>query len=305
MKLKLTKEQRIGLFTILVLTALYFTINYLRGEDLFGSTNIYYAVYESVDGISVSGPVYIKGLKVGTVEKIKYNSEMGNMLVTMKLKSEYDIPDSSVAQIYSTDLLGSKAIRIITSGSGNFLREKDTIKTSVDSGLFEMLGKELLPLKDQISELVVSIRSTFENINNVLDDKGKARISSALANLDKALSDLQRITSNIRDKEGTINNVMGNIEDLSNSLSQSSVNLDRGLKNFGEITDSLNKADLAGTVTALKMLLTDINNPEGSVGKLLKSDSLHQSIDSVLNQLEMLIKNINKNPKKYIKVSVF
>ncbi|MCK9305710.1 MAG: MlaD family protein [Bacteroidales bacterium] len=305
MKIKLTKEQRIGLFTILVLAALYFTINYLRGKDLFGSTNIYYAVYESVDGISVSGPVYIKGLKVGTIEKIKYQKKTDNMLITMKLKSEYNIPDSSVAEIFSTDLLGSKAIRIVTAGSGKYLEEKDTIRTSVDSDLFQMLGQELLPLKEQISELVESIKGTFDNINNVLDDEGKARISSALANLDRSLADLQRITSNIRDKEGTINRVMGNIDTLTGSLSKSSEHLDISLKNFQDITDSLNRADLAGTVSALRSILMDLNNPQGSIGKLIKSDSLHNSVDSVLNQLEDLIRNINENPKKYIKVSVF
>ncbi len=305
MKIKLTKEQRIGLFTILVLTALYFTINYLRGKDLFGSTNIYYGVYENVDGISVSSPVLIQGLKIGTIEQIKYLEKNKKMLVTMRLKSNYCISDSSVAQIYSTDIMGSKAIRIIPYDSGTFLKEKDTIMTSIDGDLLQTLSQELLPLKDQISSLVVSIKSTFDNINNVLDQNGKDKLTSALANLDRSLADLQHLTSAIKGKENVITSALDNIDTLTGSLSRSSASLDNGLKNFEQITDSLTKADLAGTVAALKSLLTDLKNPEGSIGKLMQSDSLHQSVNSVLKQLESLIGNINENPKKYIKVSVF
>jgi len=305
MKIKLTKEQRIGLFTILVLAALYFTINYLRGKDLFGSTNIYYGVYENVDGITVSSPVLIQGLKIGTIEQIKYLEKNKKMLVTMRLKSEYSISDSSVAQIYSTDIMGSKAIRIIPYDSGRFLGEKDTIKTSIDGDLLQTLSQELLPLKDQISSLVVSIKSTFDNINNVLDQNGKDKLTSALANLDRSLADLQHITSAIKGKEQVITSALDNIDTLTGSLSRSSASLDSGLKNFEQITDSLTKADLTGTVAALKSLLTDLKNPQGSIGKLMQSDSLHQSVNSVLKQIESLIGNINDNPKKYIKVSVF
>ncbi len=305
MKIKLTKEQRIGLFTILVLAALYFTINYLRGKDLFGSTNIYYGVYENVDGISVSSPVLIQGLKIGTIEQIKYQEKNKKMLVTMRLKSNYSISDRSVAQIYSTDIMGSKAIRIIPYDSGKFLEEKDTIMTSIDGDLLQTLSQELLPLKDQISSLVVSIKSTFDNINNVLDQNGKDKLTSALANLDRSLADLQHITSAIKGKEHVITSALDNIDTLTGSLSRSSASLDNGLKNFEQITDSLTKADLSGTVAALKSLLTDLKNPQGSIGKLMQSDSLHQSVNSVLKQLESLIGNINENPKKYIKVSVF
>ncbi len=305
MKIKFTKEQRIGLFTILVLTALYFTINYLRGKDLFGSTNIYYGVYENVDGISVSSPVLIQGLKIGTIEKIKYLEKNKKMLVTMRLKSEYSISDSSVAQIYSTDIMGSKAIRIIPYNSGKFLGEKDTIMTSIDGDLLQTISQELLPLKDQISSLVVSIKSTFDNINNVLDQNGKDKLTSALANLDRSLSELQHITSAIKGKEQVITSALDNIDTLTGSLSRSTVSLNSGLKNFEQITDSLTKADLAGTVASLKSLLDDLKNPQGSIGKLMQSDTLHQSVNSVLKQIESLIGNINENPKKYIKVSVF
>jgi len=305
MKNRLTKEQKIGLFTIVVLAALYVTINYLRGKDLFGTTNIYYAVYNNVDGLTVDAPVYIKGLKIGSIQSIKFLKKSENMLVAMKVDSKYDIPDSSVAEMYSSDILGAKSIRIVMKGSGRYLKEKDTIATSSEPALAEMLKAELLPLKDQAMQLIESMKNTFNNLNGVLDGDGKKRLSSSLENLDRTILNIRQITSNLNSRGPEISSLLKNIDSLSGSLNKSMAHLDKGLSNFEEITDTLKTADLAGTVKALKSLLTDINNPEGSIGKLIKSDSLHNSVDSLLKQLDSLINNINENPKKYIKISVF
>jgi len=48
-----------------------------------------------------------------------------------------------------------------------------------------------------------------------------------------------------------------------------------------------------------------MQNPNGTIGKLLTTDSLHNSINSLVTDLDNLIESINKNPKKYIKISVF
>jgi phospholipid/cholesterol/gamma-HCH transport system substrate-binding protein len=305
MKNRLTKEQKIGLFTIVVLAALYVTINYLRGKDLFGTTNIYYAVYNNVDGLTVDAPVYIKGLKIGSIQSIKFLKKSENMLVAMKVDSKYDIPDSSVAEMYSSDILGAKSIRIVMKGSGRYLKEKDTIATSSEPALAEMLKAELLPLKDQAMQLIESMKNTFNNLNGVLDGDGKKRLSSSLENLDRTILNIRQITANLNSRGPEISSLLKNIDSLSGSLNKSMAHLDKGLSNFEEITDTLKTADLAGTVKALKSLLTEINNPEGSIGKLIKSDSLHNSVDSLLKQLDSLINNINENPKKYIKISVF
>ncbi|NCC45720.1 MAG: MCE family protein, partial [Bacteroidia bacterium] len=80
---KLSKEQKIGLFSILTLVSLYIVVNYLKGKDLFSNRNTYYAIYHNVEGLTPTGPVYIRGLKVGTVETIEYNATNDNFTVTM------------------------------------------------------------------------------------------------------------------------------------------------------------------------------------------------------------------------------
>jgi len=67
----------------------------------------------------------------------------------------------------------------------------------------------------------------------------------------------------------------------------------------------VNDADIAGTVEALKRLVDNINNPDGSVGRLLTEDDVYNSVDSLLTDIDDLISKIKENPKKYLKISVF
>ena len=52
-------------------------------------------------------------------------------------------------------------------------------------------------------------------------------------------------------------------------------------------------------------LLDNVNDPDGSIGKLLKDDSVYNSVDSLLLDLNVLVNKIQENPKKYLKISVF
>ncbi|MEA5005322.1 MAG: MlaD family protein [Rikenellaceae bacterium] len=305
MIINLNREQKIGLFAILIAASLYITINYLKGKDIFGTTNIYYTVYDSVDGLNTTGPVYIKGFKVGTVQKIEYQEKSDNFLVTMKVDSKYNIPDSSIAQLYSSDLLGGKSIRIQIAKGVKIIGERDTLRSEIEPGLIENISAQILPLKDQASELITNLNKTFVNVNDVLDPEAKRHLSQSLLNLDKTLQNIRNIASNL-DKNGPeISSLISNLDNLSSSLNKSVVVLDKGLGNITEITDSLKRADLSGTIKSLKDLLLEINNPQGSIGKLIKTDSLHNSIDLLVRDIDVLIKNIQDDPKKYIKISVF
>ncbi|PKO96474.1 MAG: hypothetical protein CVU12_05170 [Bacteroidetes bacterium HGW-Bacteroidetes-7] len=305
MKLKLTREQKIGLFAIITLASIYVVVNYLKGKDLFSSTNTYYTVYNNVEGLNSTGPVYIRGLKVGTVESVDYLQEKDEFIVKLKVKSGYNIPDNSVAEIYSVDLLGTKALRVNIGDSKTYLKDKGSMQSITEEGLVDMLKSQFLPLKDQISDLVATLNSTIENVNGIFDADAKKNIATSLENLSKTLAGTKAIVQNLEKSGPEITQLISNINSLSGELTQSTQKLNYGLDNIGEITDSLKTADLAGTVKSLKELLEQMNNPQGTVGKLLSTDSVHNSIEQLIRDLDILIKNITENPKKYIKISVF
>ena len=77
------------------------------------------------------------------------------------------------------------------------------------------------------------------------------------------------------------------------------------MANVNEITSQLSKAQLDKTVESLRNLSEKLQDPNGSIGKLLATDSLHNAVTGLLNDVDNLVKCITESPKKYIKVSVF
>lgn len=85
--MRLNKAQLIGLFTIVVVLALYAVITFLKDENLFNGKSTYYIIYEDVDGLTTSSPVYIKGFKVGSIWDIEFDNKSGLFTVLIKVKS--------------------------------------------------------------------------------------------------------------------------------------------------------------------------------------------------------------------------
>lgn len=48
-----------------------------------------------------------------------------------------------------------------------------------------------------------------------------------------------------------------------------------------------------------------MRNPEGTFGRLLSEDEIYESVSSLVEEADSLLKKIQENPKKYIRISVF
>ena len=105
--MKVSKEAKIGLFAALSLAALYFGYNFLRGKRLFSNQTTYYAVYNKIDGIVKSTPIYFKGLKVGQVEKLSLirTDSANKIMATLLIDDKIQLAQSSEAKIVSMDFI--------------------------------------------------------------------------------------------------------------------------------------------------------------------------------------------------------
>src|ERR1700744_863113 len=107
--MKISNETKIGVLTTITITVLILMYTYLSGADIFSRSNKFYAVYKSVDGLSVSKPVLVNGFQIGRVSSMKLKSD-GQTVVEFKIDPQYNLPSNTHARLISTDLLGGKAI---------------------------------------------------------------------------------------------------------------------------------------------------------------------------------------------------
>ena len=304
-KFRLSRLQAIGLFVLLTLIAAFAVINFLRGEDIFNRSNTYMAVYDQVDGLTVPGPVYLRGYKVGMVEDIVYNGETGKFEVELKVKSQFAIPANSTAEVYSADIMGARAIRINMGDSPKILESGDTLAAAIQQDMISTVLGQIEPLKEQAQELMANMNRTLDNVNQLMDSSARVEIQSSLKHLNRTLANAASLSRTLDNISPELVEIVKNLEVLSKGLGESAGEITGSLENISAITSQLSKAELDKTIASLKSLSDKLQDPNGSIGKLLVTDSLHNAVNTLVEDVDRLVKRITEEPKKYIKVSVF
>jgi len=144
------RELGAGLFILLGFAALFFLATQTTNVESYVSDAGYSvtARFEDVAGLKERAPVTMAGVTIGRVERIAFDSEGLNAVVTMEINSEFDrIPDDSDASILTAGLLGSKYVGIGPGGSETFLREGSQIELTQSAIVLEnIIGKLLFKL---------------------------------------------------------------------------------------------------------------------------------------------------------------
>lgn len=301
----MSKELKIGVFAVTVLVVSFFMINYLRGEDILDREIEVTSHFETVEGLVASAPVYIKGYKAGKVSEVSYDPQTEDFKVTCAISKDFRIPSDSRMTIYSVDIMGGKGVKIDLGSSSSLAADGDMLAPAFEAGLMDGLAAGIGPLMENVNGLLDSLNVTVAGVNRMLSDGNQEHISSMLAHLEDTMADLEKLSSAVGGKSEDIEAVIDNVSALSSRFGGIADQVDTTLAGVSSIVGKVNGTDIEGLVSSLRNLLDNINDPEGTVGRLMSDDSVYNSVDSLLVDIDELVRKIQENPKKYIRISVF
>ncbi len=311
------KNIRTALIFILGAVLLYWGYNFLKGKDIFSNEKTFYAIYQDVSGLSNADPIYINGLQCGQVSKITFDEQdMNKVVVSMIYTKPQAIPNNSVAKIISTNLMGTKAISIQLGNASIALQDGDTIRSAIESTLQEQVEKTVGPLKNKTEKLIGSLEEVIGDLQGLFNSNTSKSISQSLHHLENSLSNIAKLSGNldkIVDNESkSIENIFANVNAITSNLKNNNEHLSGIIQNFHQISDTLAQANIANTIyntdqamAHLSSILEKIDKGQGSMGLLLHDDSLYLELDKSANDLNELLEDIKKNPKRYVKFSLF
>ncbi|MGB0888267.1 MAG: MlaD family protein [Vicingaceae bacterium] len=296
--MKISKEVKVGFVSIFAIALLVWGINYLKGTNLFFKSTSVYAIYPKVPGLAVSSPIIINGVHSGVVDDIYFHSDKSSRVIVKLNISESGlrIPKNSIAELISTDFMGSKAIGLKLGNSSDDLESGDTLQSQFEVSMLEDFSEQMLPIKDKAENLmltmdtaVVALTETLGNLNGMFTEQNKRNLSSALANLKTTLA---------------------GFEELSNTLNYTVKNkVNPTMDKFGSLADSLKALEINETLASAQSALDNMsavmdkmNKGDGTMGKLMNNDSLYNNLTGATLQMEELLEDIKLHPKRYFRV---
>lgn len=303
--MRYSKEFKIVFFVVTVLVASFFLINYLRGEDIFNREIEVSSRYSEVDGLVASAPVYIKGYKAGKVSEVIYDSETGDFEVICSIMKEFRIPEDSRMTIYGVDIMGGKGIRIDLGKSSIYIEDGGKLQPYSEPALIDGLASGVGPIMEKLGNTLDSLNVTVTAVNSLLSENNRAGISRTLAHLERTMASVSNIADTVEGKSKELEQFMESLSSLSARFVTIAEKADTVMTDVASISSGLSESDIKGVVTSFKALLDNMNDPDGTIGKLFVDNSVYDSVDELLKDIDSLVGKIEENPKKYIRISIF
>ena len=294
--MKHKKEIIVAILAILALFLLYFGFNYLKGINIFNKTTSYVVKYEKMNGLVEQCPVYIKGYKVGMVDRIQYDfTKSEPFTVWFSINDDIRLPKGTEVSLIPDGLISGEALELIVSTDSitAWYAQGDTLPSSITPGMLSAVAEAVL---SQISPILSSIDSMVYVLQQSISEE---QLQNIMNNVDGTMQNVNAITrkaDRIMDKQlpqliDTIQLAMNEIHNIADNLADA------------DLKATIARVD--GAVDEVKDLLAAANSTEGTLGKLLNDKSLYDDINHTVNSADSLLIDLKANPKRYVHFSLF
>ena len=307
---KISNEVKVGGTILLTIIVFIWLFNFLKGKDFLKSTAEYYSVYDKVGGLAESSPVEVNGYKVGVVRSVDFiDPQSGRLLVVFSVNKHFKLPKNTVAEIVPVSLLGGMKVQFVYGKGPGTYAHGDTIPGKLAESLIDKIDTEILPVKDKLASLVVVLDSVISSVDEIMNPEFKKNFSSTMSHLNNTTASLDKV---LGDKKQELVETVDNINKFTKMLSDNSGKMNKTFSNLQSISDTLAAADLSSTVKNLKAslekaatLMDNLNKGKGSAGQFLTNDTLYTNLSSSLESLNLLLKDMKSDPKRYVHFSLF
>ena len=296
-------EIKVGFFVliaiVIVISAIFWVKGFLVTKDQV-DLNVY---FQQVSGLNVGDPVTVKGVRMGRVNSIELDGDSVKVEFTLdesvKLKEDYKI------EIAILELMGGKQLYITPGKSPNEISNTKSLSGN-NSTDFSSIIKSVAELSTDVKSLIKNFSKTNENLNDVLvnindivgDGQMKRNLKSTISNVEVTSRNLNSLVSENRlSLRNLTKKADYTIDNVNEVMDENSPEINSTLKEMHILTTKVDTL-----ITNLNLIVADIQNQKGSVGKLMYDEEFYENINKALLEIERLTKKIRKDG---IKINLF
>ncbi len=300
--MKITKEVKIGIFVIIVLSMFYIAIRFAKGLGIssFGK-NSYYTIYDK-GGLRPGDSVSINGLYVGSVNKVTFLKEGFRAKVDFSVRNDIELTDRVTALLSGGGFLGGRnSIKLVFEKEiGKPLEPGSEIPGKIEPGVTEEIVENTIPVLNDIKATSAIIGEMTAGLA-----KNTYKINSAITNLELMTFTLKDYF--IKNKQlfdditRNVSKVLVAFADEKQGLGPLVANINNTVGKISTIdTDSINKS-----FKEIRFILEKMQSNVGTAGRLINDPQLYQNINQTIESLNSLLINLKEQPGRYVRFSLF
>ncbi len=294
--MKYSREIKVGALAIVAIFILYFGFNFLKGVNIFSPIHTYVGMYSNVNGLTTQAPVYIRGYKVGQVDRIQYDFTQDDAFtVTLSINKDIILPQGTELALIADGLMGGMALQlnVPTGDNSPYFHSGDTLPTTVVPGLFDILEDGLLASLQttiaHIDSLIIGVQSQLEGDN----------IKNTLEHVERLTADLTVTSSKLKQMmDNQVPTIVADVESTVGDLKTFTANL-------SEVDVQATMQQVDTTLAHINAFTAKLNSTDGTIGLLMNNKKLYLDLTSTVNSADSLLIDLKANPKRYVHFSLF
>lgn len=288
-------EVIVGVFiTVAVIVGIVGTM-YLARRG-FAKTYPLYALFQWGSGLKQGQPVLLAGVQVGYVDKVELRRS-GYLYVTLGIERQYQVPTGSTVTVVPVGFFGDQAVAIKpTQATDQSVPAGDTLPTGTPSpSINDLLGR-----LDTLSRGLTSITMALQT--QLVQKGGIADLRETIVSAQQLI---RQLNGTIAEQSRGLTATMATVRRTLGAIDSTSV--DSTVRNFATASQHLTVLtnNLQQMSDKLNTTVATLNSNQGTAGRLLNDPTVYMDLHDVIVQMDSLVSDIKKNPKRYINVSIF
>ena len=318
--MKISKEIKTGVIALFAIGLLVTGVNFLKGRNFFGGDTIYYAYFPNSGGLAPASSVVLNGVPIGKVLEIEnVHTTNPNKLVRMKFTVQDEsikIPKGSTLEVGSLDLLTKGMILVYPQNMNNgYHKPGDYLMGTVEIDMINQVKVYADPITKKLQGMMGKVDDLVTSFSSFWDTTATSELQGSMEELKVAIKRFgnvaEQVEGLISEERVKFNHIMSNVESISNNIKLSNDKITSIIGNAKKITDDFVTSDFKNvigdaqqTIKKLNNVLDDASKGTGTLGKLLKDDSLFNELVKTNKDLQSLVTDLEAHPERYVHISL-
>jgi len=298
----------VGLLLIFTVCVVMYASITGGGLSIFDKRITFMCYFRNVEGLVTGSPVWMSGLEVGNVSTLDFDVVNAERVVKVVCRVKRSLrpflnQDTRV-QLGTIGFLGDKYIEIIPGVTGAPPIDDGGELLVRDVGSAPAVFTAAEDAINQAGSLVANLDTVLARMRDGKGTLGKLSADDALyVHLTKLTANLSKLTADLQANQERI---VGSIEHMSHSIGTLADKVNENEGTMAKlISDPKLYDNLAAVSARLDSILTKIDTAAGTAGLLVNDTALYTELTNLLARANNLIVDIERDPRRYFKFSVF